>query len=177
MTSAQVRFAELWEAYAHRVLAYASRHVDATSAQDVMSETFLVAWRRLQDIPGDPLPWLLVVARNTISNRRRSVNRARVVELELTRLARVARPVAGAEGTAVARDTMLRTLASLSSAEREAVLLTAWDGLDATAAAQVAGCSPSTFSKRLSRARARLESAHDGDDESDTAGSSSRSAR
>jgi len=60
------RFADLWATYGPRVLAYALRHVDPDSAQDALSETFLVAWRRLSDVPANPLPWLLVVARNTI---------------------------------------------------------------------------------------------------------------
>lgn len=175
MTTQGARFSRLWELYAHRVLAYASRHVDAASAQDVVSETFLVAWRRLEDVPGDPLPWLLVVARNTISNRRRSAYRARVVELEMARLARVARPAGGADVPALARDGVLRALAALTPTEREAVLLTAWDGLDAAAGAQIAGCSVDAFAKRLSRARARLSAPDQGDEDSD--GSMVRSGR
>lgn len=168
MTTAEgARFSGLWDLYAHRVMAYASRHVDPDSVQDVVSETFLVAWRRLADVPGDPLPWLLVVARNTISNRRRSAYRARVVELEMARVARVARPADGADVPAVARAEVLRALGTLTTTEREAVFLTAWDGLDAAAGAQVAGCSVDAFAKRLSRARARLSVQSDEDDDSE----------
>lgn len=159
------RFSRLWELYAHRVMAYASRHVDPDSVQDVVSETFLVAWRRLVDVPGDPLPWLLVVARNTISNRRRSAYRARVMELELVRIARVARPADGADVPVIVYAEVIQELGALTATEREAVLLTAWDGLDAAAGAQVAGCSVDAFTKRLSRARARLSSQHLEDDD------------
>jgi RNA polymerase sigma-70 factor (ECF subfamily) len=158
MTTEGARFSRLWELYAHRVMAYASRHVDPDSVQDVVSETFLVAWRRLVDVPGDPLPWLLVVARNTISNRRRSAYRARVMELEMVRIARVARPADGADVPVIAHAEVIQALGALTATEREAVLLTAWDGLDAAAGAQVAGCSVDAFTKRLSRARARLSS-------------------
>ncbi len=51
---------------------YALRHVDSDIAQEVLSETFLVAWWRLADVPDQPLPWLLAVADNTIANHRRS---------------------------------------------------------------------------------------------------------
>jgi RNA polymerase sigma-70 factor (ECF subfamily) len=50
-------------------------------------------------------------------------------------------------------------VASLSDADREALLLTAWEGLDAEHAALAAGCSTGTFTVRLHRARRRLEQA------------------
>ena len=44
----------------------------AQSADDVIADVFLVAWRRLEEVPADPLPWLLGVARRTLANRCRS---------------------------------------------------------------------------------------------------------
>ena len=147
----------LWESCAHRVHAYATRHVGANAAEEVVAETFLVAWRRLTDVPGDPLPWLIVVARNTIANARRSTYRARTLEAELTRLAEAAAPsAAGPEPAVVDRDVMLRGLARLTAVEREALLLIAWDGLTAAQAAAAAGCSTTAFYVRLHRARRRL---------------------
>jgi len=35
--------------------------------EDVVAETFLVAWRRLDDIPAEARPWLLGVARKTLT--------------------------------------------------------------------------------------------------------------
>ena len=49
--SGEERFTALWDAYAGRVFAYTCRHVDHHSAQEVVSETFLVAWRRLDEVP------------------------------------------------------------------------------------------------------------------------------
>ncbi|TYP81255.1 RNA polymerase sigma factor [Blastococcus xanthinilyticus] len=153
------RFTALWEQYSPRVMGYALRHVDPDSAQEVVSETFLVAWRRLREVPGEPLPWLLVVARNTISNHRRSGYRRAVLQGELERLQRVAEPAPAAEVPAVEREAVLAALAALTQAEREALLLVAWDGLTAAQAARVAGCSTSAFSVRLFRARRRLQAA------------------
>lgn len=150
------RLRALFDAHAFRVLAYASRHVDSHSAHDVVSEVFLTAWRRLDDVPADPLPWLLVVARNTIHNRTRSAARQHQLAHRLTTLGAAAATAPAAEDTVVERQAMTAALAALTSVEREALLLTAWDGLAAVDAALVAGCSPRAFEVRLHRARSRL---------------------
>lgn len=155
-----VRLAALWEQHAPRVQAYALRHVDPDTAQEVVSETFLVAWRRLADVPGEALPWLLVVARNTIANHRRSHHRARLLATEVARLERVMPRASDAtDGLVAERDALLRALARLTAREREALLLVAWDGLAPAEAAAVARCRPSAFKVRLHRARRRLDDA------------------
>jgi len=66
------RFDLLYHAYSGRVLGYAiHRGMSIDEAEDVVAETFLVCWRRLDDMPREPLPWLLGVARKTLANRRR----------------------------------------------------------------------------------------------------------
>lgn len=154
----------LWTEHAPRVMAYALRHLDSDSAQDVVSETFLVAWRRLASVPDDPLPWLLVVARNTISNLRRSGHRQTRLAVELERFQQVAEPAAAADVLATERATVLAQLAALTDKEREALLLVAWDGLTPQQAARVAECSLPAFHVRLFRARRRLRA----DGEADT---------
>ena len=152
-----MRFEELWESYAHRISAYATRHVGPEAAQEIVAEIFLVVWRRLNDVPDDALPWLIVVARNTISVARRSERREHSLEFALSQLSAVAAPAAiGPEAVAVERAVMLRGIAGLTEVEREALLLTAWDGLGAAQAAVVAGCSTTAFHVRLHRARRRL---------------------
>ena len=151
-----VRFTALWEAHAGRVLAYATRHVGPDAAQEVVSETFLVAWRRLADVPGPALPWLLVVARNTVANHRRSTYRQGLLRQEIERLTEVAASAEAAEVTAADRAEALAALARMSATEREALLLVTWDGLSAAQAAEVAGCSVSAMHVRLFRARRRL---------------------
>jgi RNA polymerase sigma-70 factor (ECF subfamily) len=58
------RFAGLYETHAGAVLAYARRRCGTDEAEDVLAETFLIAWRRQDDVPPDALPWLYAVARN-----------------------------------------------------------------------------------------------------------------
>lgn len=158
--TAERRFARAFDDCGTRVLAYALRHTDPHTAQDVVADVFLVAWRRIDDLPDDPLPWLLVVARHTMSNGRRSVARRGRLGQRLEALAATAAgdsASASAEELAVDRSVMLAALAALTEAEREAVLLVAWDGLTPTDAAHVAGCSRNAFDARLLRARRRLE--------------------
>jgi RNA polymerase sigma-70 factor (ECF subfamily) len=62
---------------------------------------------------------------------------------------------------------LFEALARLPGHEREALLLTAWDGLRPRAAADVAGCSPATFRVRLHRARRRVARELERPDEGD----------
>lgn len=149
------RFTRLYEAHHDRVLAYVRSRVPPEHADDVVAETFIVAWRRLQDVPGHALPWLLVVARNTLAHQGRSTYRRDVLAAEVARLNQAAtEPDIGDD--VAERLALLSALTAMSDAEREALLLTAWDGLSARDAAVVAGCSAAAFTVRLHRARRRL---------------------
>jgi RNA polymerase sigma-70 factor (ECF subfamily) len=108
---------------------------------------------------------LLVVARNTIANLRRSGRRQARVTAELERFRQVAEPSAAADVLVTERANVLDRLAALTFKEREALLLVAWDGLTPQQAARVAGCSLPAFHVRLFRARRRLHA----DGEADTA--------
>lgn len=121
-------FDALFSAYHSDVLAYIIRRAPPASAEDVLAETFLVAWRRADRVPKDPLPWLLGVARRILANQRRG---------ELRRGALMSRlrsagsgPIAPWDPPSTLSAELAATLVSLSGREREALLLTAWDGLD-----------------------------------------------
>ncbi|NNU27134.1 sigma-70 family RNA polymerase sigma factor [Isoptericola sp. JC619] len=165
---AAARLAVLWDAHAVRVHAYLLRHTDPDTAQDLLSETFLVAWRRVDDVPEHALPWLLVVARNLRRSTARAQVRRRELDTELTRLQAAAPADDTPEHLATERDTLLRGLAALTDREREAILLVAWDGLSPTQAADVAGCSTTALHVRLHRARRRLKAATDSTDSTRT---------
>lgn len=157
------RFASMFDELSRHVYAYARRQLPAADAQDVVADTFLVAWRRWSDVPERALPWLLVVARNTIANRRRHDRRQGRLTDTTAVLERLAGPAVGADQSVVERAALLEALVGLSEAEREAVLLVAWSPLSRREAAAVAGCSQRAFEVRLSRARARLARALDDD--------------
>lgn len=150
-------FTDLFRQTAPRVLAYAIRQVGRDAADDLVSETYALAWRKRGHIGIAPLPWLLVVARNLANNHRRARRRSDHLWLEAVRDQWRASPPATPETQVLQRETALAALAACTDREREALLLTAWDGLSASEAARVAGCSTRAFTVRLARARTRFE--------------------
>lgn len=147
-------FEALYRACAPRVLAYAYRRTGPEDAEEVVAETFLIAWRRAGDLPADPVPWLLRTARNVIANRHRADRRGGELRARLgsQRPAAVIDPAESAAGDSAVRAAM----AALPEREREALALHVWDGLSNEQAAVVLGCSRTTFAVRLHRARTRL---------------------
>lgn len=141
------------------MLGYAIRRTkDRAAAEDAVSETFLVAWRRLDDVPEDPLPWLLGTARKVLANQRRAAGR-RTPDGPMVPLEAVgdpADPSAGVADRVADREAFAAAFAALSDSDREVLALISWDGLAPREAATVTGCSAATFSLRLHRARRRL---------------------
>lgn len=153
--AAEERFDRLFRAYYGRVLAYALRRTHAEVAQDVAAETFVVAWRRLDRLPKEPLPWLLGIARKTLANERRSARRRDALMRELAHQEPTSRFAEAAE-TKLALGEISAALGRLPEADREVLELVAWDGLEIGEAAQVLGVSSATVRVRLHRARRRL---------------------
>ena len=147
-------FTALYAENHRRVYAYAVARAGRSLADEVVAETFLVAWRRFAQMPGGAaLPWLLGVARNVIRERYRDEGRQRAVAAEMREWVADAPDVA--DGVAE-RSAILTALAALSENDREVLTLTAWDGLTPRAAARVVNCSTPAFLVRLHRARNRL---------------------
>ncbi|MGD9571100.1 MAG: RNA polymerase sigma factor [Thermoleophilia bacterium] len=147
-------FEALWDAHFDAVLGYARRRSDPDAAPEAAAETFAVAWRRWDEVPDDPLPWLLGVCRRVIANQRRGEGRRRRLLARLAGLPPEVVPDMAevrAEADAV-RSAFLR----LGARDRETLALVAWDGLTPAQAADVCGCSPGAFANRLHRARRRL---------------------
>jgi RNA polymerase sigma factor (sigma-70 family) len=142
----------LWHDWHRHVLSYALRRTDPATAEDVVAETFVIAWRRLDDVPEPPLPWLLGVARRVLANQRRAERRRRALVDRLSVRASAPSALDGAP-----QDRALTALAALGERDREALLLHAWEGLDHAEAGTVLGCSAATFAVRLHRARRRFE--------------------
>jgi hypothetical protein len=72
---ARERFEQVFEEHFRVVSAYALRRASQADAEEVVAETFLVAWRRLDEVPRDAMPWLLGVARRVLANQRRAAGR------------------------------------------------------------------------------------------------------
>ncbi|MEV6419391.1 RNA polymerase sigma factor [Streptomyces sp. NPDC051662] len=156
-------FGRLFEDYARIVYRYAMRVTgDWATAEDVVSLTFLEAWRLRERVhaEGESLrPWLLGIATNVLRN---SVRTARRHDLALARLPEpeavpdfaegLAARLADSEELAAARVA----LGGLRRAEREVFTLCVWEGLDHAAVAKALGVAVGTVRSRLSRARGRL---------------------
>ncbi|MBS1893686.1 MAG: sigma-70 family RNA polymerase sigma factor [Actinobacteria bacterium] len=154
---AQVRFAKLYREEGRAILSYALRRVeDREDAADVVAETFLVAWRRLGEVPlGDGARlWLYGVARLTLANlhraeRRRTRLGARLAETLRTELSTHAAPAGEAA-------EVLRAIGELGEEDRELLLLVSWEGLSPSEAGRVLGVSALAARSRLHRARRKL---------------------
>jgi RNA polymerase sigma-70 factor, ECF subfamily len=152
------RFEELFDRCYWPVRAYVRRRALPAAVDDVVAETFLVAWRRLDAVGDDPLPWLLGVAHRQLANQHRADRRRGAL---LDRLQRSAPRGPDWEAPAGMSPALASALAALSDREREALLLVAWEDLDPSRAAQVVGCSAAAFRVRLHRARRHVADALD----------------
>lgn len=146
------RFERLYAEHAPAVQAYARRRIDRATADDVVSEVFLTAWRRDDQTPDDPHAWLLGIARRVLANQRRSSER----QVALFQRVSAAQPALGDLVSEHRRPDVLLALAALRPADRDLLLLIGWDELTPTQAAHVLEIRPSTLSMRLKRARQRL---------------------
>ena len=143
---------------AHDVLAYFERRLRVREdAADLVSETMLQAWRRVDALPSeDPVRqrmWLFTIAANVLANHRRSLRR-RDALAERLRDHITASPAAVDPTEAVAvRDAVLR----LNAAQRELVMLIHWDGFTIVGAAEILGLNTSTARGRYAAARETLK--------------------
>jgi RNA polymerase sigma-70 factor (ECF subfamily) len=153
--SREARFNRVYELHLDAVRAYAWRRAPGV-ADEIVAETFLVAWRRLEEVPDDALPWLIGVARNVRANLRRGDRRRDALA---ERLGPEAAPTGDTATSVVDRDALRSALAGLSEGDREILLLTVWDDLDRGQVAGALGCSRANVAVRLFRARRRLEAA------------------
>jgi len=146
------RFTAVYEENYHRILGYTLRRTNAEEAADVVAETFLVAWRRLDQVPhGDQARlWLYGTARRVLANHDRSRRR----RLRLAEQAR-ADAVLAAQGPS-APGPAGEAFSRLRTGERELLALIGWEGLSTAEIAVVYGCSENAVRIRLHRARSHF---------------------
>ncbi|GAA4958990.1 RNA polymerase sigma factor [Actinoplanes utahensis] len=154
MDTVEDRFTRLYRHHYPAVERYVRRRIEDADVRDVVADVFLVAWRRIGDVPPDPLPWLYGTARHVLANERRGAQRrtslaARVAGHTDGESADHADTVAGRLSVAAAFDR-------LPDADAEALRLVSWEGLSLRQAARALDCSVPAFAMRLHRARARL---------------------
>ncbi|MFG2004234.1 RNA polymerase sigma factor [Spirillospora sp. NPDC048911] len=153
------RFERVYAAHQAQILGYALRRTaDPQDAADVLAETFLIAWRKLDDVPAGEAAklWLYGVARRVLANHHRGERRRSALVGDLAGQLRIdlashrpPRP----EGD---RAAIAAAFGELSEGERELLSLVGWEGLDHGEIAAVLGCSRNAVRIRLYRARRRF---------------------
>jgi RNA polymerase sigma factor (sigma-70 family) len=138
--------------HSRSVFAYAARRAPER-ADDVVAETFAVAWRRFDELPPDVEPWLYGVARRVLAGQWRSQSRQSAL---VSRLVDVTSVAAGESGDEADHSDLDEALGRLGETDREALLLTYWEGLEPERAAAVLGISRDAVNQRVHRARERL---------------------
>lgn len=161
-TEREKRMRDLVVLVVEPVRRYLHRRTDAATADDVIGDTLLVCWRRLDEVPADPIPWAIVVARQCLSNTQRAERRrirliGRIIAIDPPPAAADENPAASTvDGTAEAA-RVSTALASLRRNDAEILRLWAWDELTSPQIAVVLGISANAAAIRLHRAKERLK--------------------
>jgi len=152
MAISPTEFETLYRANAADILSYLRRRGAGDDAQDLLSETFLVAWRRREALPAPDLQraWLFSTARRL----RLAHHRQHQPTPGLTDTA--AAPSRDTPTDTAANDAVHAALAKLNETDRELLTLTIWEGLTPSEAAAVIGLTAPAARVRLHRARRRL---------------------
>ncbi|MFI6285711.1 RNA polymerase sigma factor [Streptomyces sp. NPDC051018] len=156
-------FRELFDAHASLVYRHAVRTTgDWALAEDVVSLTFLEAWRlrhKLRDEGESPRPWLMGITVNVLRNTTRTARRHRAAlgRLEVRdTVPDFADELVGRLSDAAQLAAAQRALKKLRRGDREVFTLCVWSGLGYSEAAEALGVPVGTVRSRLSRARTRL---------------------
>ncbi len=155
-SSEEDRFRRLVRENSTEVATYLRRRLHPLSSadlDDLVEETMLVVWRRIDAVPPDAeLPWMIGVARNVLRNARRNQNRRTIFESSL--VPHSSGP--SAEDQVIADTSVRDALLALNDDDREILMLNAWDGLDTTALGVALAITTNAAAVRLSRAQARF---------------------
>jgi len=149
------RFRALYAAVYPDLLRFVQRRTGADQAEDLVAETFLVVWRRFEDVPadtGDSRAWIFGISRNIMLNGRRADQRRDALGLRLIETASI--QVSSADmDLAERRLDVARAWRQLSEVHQETLGLAVFEDLSGPQAAAVLGISPVAYRIRLSRAR------------------------
>lgn len=148
----RARFEALAPSLIEPLRRFLMRRTDPATAEDALSETLLVCWRRLEDAPAEPLPWAYGVARFCLANAERARRRQ---DRLVARITAVDPPRDHVPHHAA--PDLSAALARLNPQDAELLRLWAWEDLGPADIAQVLGTTANAVSIRLHRARKKLK--------------------
>ena len=152
------RFTVLFERHHDEVLAYCTRRIPRTEADDAAAEVFAIAWRRIDEIDRENVrPWLYGIARGVLANRWRSLKRWTRLTRKVSGLAATLSDSPDVVVIRRERDAeVIDALNGMKATDREVLILAAWEELSAPEIATVLGISTSAAAQRLHRAKRRF---------------------
>lgn len=162
LTSREELFKEIYRRYHDEVHAFCRRRVGDSDADDAVAETFGVVWRKLESsVIAAERAWVFGIARNVVRNRWRATRRRQRL---LSRVSGIRQREAPdpSEATAQAETRQRRVteaLRGLREADREILMMSAWDDLSANEIATILDISANAVHQRLHRAKKRLADA------------------
>ena len=155
----EARFAEIYGRYSNHIRAYCTRRTESSDVADAVAETFLVVWRRIEQLPeGDAiLPWLYGVAYRVLSHQWRHAARGRRLAERLQQLAPV--EAMSLEVLIVGNEKhrlVLQASSRLRPIDREVLRLTLWEEMSHADVAAALGIGLGAVKQRAYRARRNL---------------------
>jgi RNA polymerase sigma-70 factor (ECF subfamily) len=147
------RFERVMRDVVEPVRRYLARRTDEATADDVLSETLVVLWRRIDDVPDDAIAWAIGVARLQLANAKRAAMRQNRL---FVRVATVDPPQAAPDHADSTTGYILDAIGRLRPIEAEIVRLSVWEDLDLEQIARVLDISVNAATIRLHRARKKL---------------------
>jgi RNA polymerase sigma-70 factor (ECF subfamily) len=148
---------QLHDLLAVDLLGYFARRVEPQEdAADLLSETLMVAWRRMDRVPADEegaRMWMFATARRVLANWTRGQRRRTALSYDLReQMATITLNVSTDEALDVRQ-----AVSSLPRNQRELIMLVHWDGFTVSAAAQLLQVRESTARGRYQRAKKNLQ--------------------
>jgi RNA polymerase sigma factor (sigma-70 family) len=150
-------FARVVATHRRALLRYAIRRLDNVSdAEDLVAETFVVTWRRFDELPSrdQELFWLYGIAGHLLSNVLRGRHRSMRLEMRLALERENERNAPNYSEDDVRR--LMEALSQLRAEEREVLQLVYWECLSHREVGYVLGSSEKAAGVRISRARQHL---------------------
>jgi RNA polymerase sigma factor (sigma-70 family) len=164
MPSGDAKFTEIYSRYGKQIQAYCARRIDRSQVADAVAETFLVAWRRLDQIDdvNTALPWLYGTAYRVICHQWRSESRARALARRLRNVVTVeAETTDAVEVRQEQTDLVVLATSRLKAIDQEVLRLELWEGLSHDEVAVALDIRPDAARQRMSRARRNLTREYD----------------
>ncbi|WP_256840400.1 RNA polymerase sigma factor [Ornithinimicrobium faecis] len=151
-------FDDLFRRHHVAIRSYALRRAPS-EADDIVSEVFTVAWRKRDEVPDHPLPWLYAVAARETLHAVRSSHRREHYQRRAAAQAQLSAPddIEAVDARLSAQDPVRAAMARLSERDNEVLRLWAWERLEPAEISAALGISRTAARVRLHRARVRIE--------------------